>query len=527
MADLVFFGGTILTMDPNAPRAEALAIGGGRVTAVGPEEVVRKHIAPDTDVIDLAGGCIVPGLHDSHVHLTQYGFELEQVRLDDAATLDEGLERIAARAREREPGTWILGAGFALERWGTETLDAALLDRVAPEHPVLLRSQDHHSAWANGRALELAGIGADTPEPEHGTIVRHGDGSPTGFFLERAYELVRSAVPAPGRDAIRAALRRAGDDLAARGITTVHHMAFEPPEYWRELAALASDSAFPVRVWACVPQEDVEHAAAIGLATGQGGESFQVGGAKFFADGALGSRTAWMLDPYPTGGVGVVVDGPETLAARLPLAIDAGLTPVIHAIGDAANRTALDALEQTRPAWSARNLRPRIEHAQHVHPDDVPRFGALGVVASVQPIHFTFDGPSIRRLLADRVERAYPWRSLEAGGAVLAFGSDAPVAFPDVFGTLRTAVRRRDVHGEIIHLGEALAPDRALAAYTSGPARAIGWEHRSGHLRAGADADICILGHDPLVTLDGLEVQATLKAGRWTYRRSGTGRLAT
>ena len=300
-------------------------------------------------------------------------------------------------------------------------------------------------------------------------------------------------------------------------------MAYEPPIFWRALAKRASDRAYPLRVWACIPHEDIEHAVAIGLATGQGGDRFQVGGAKFFADGALGSRTAWMLDPYPTGGHGVAVDDPEVLAERIPLALEAGLAPVIHAIGDAANRAVLDALAALRSRWGTKGLRPRIEHAQHLHPDDVPRFGSLGIVASVQPAHLPFDAPSIRQLLGDRIGRAYPWRTLEATGALLAFGSDAPVATPDVFATLRAAVRRIGVDGEPLRKGESLSVDRALAAHTHGAAQAIGWGDRSGQILEGYDADLCVLDHDPLVTLEDLSVMGTVQAGRWTYRNDRLG----
>lgn len=518
MADKVLLGGTVLTMDPVHPRAEAVAITGDRISAVGTEQEVRASIRQDTEVVDLGGACVLPGFHDSHLHLTLYGAELGQVRLNDAMTLEVGLSRVRERAAEQEPGTWILGAGFALERWGIDAPEAVWLDTVAPDHPVLLRSQDHHSGWANTAALERAGVSAGSPDPEHGRIVRDEGGVPTGFLLEQAVDVVSHAVaPLTGPD-IRDALRRAATDFSARGITTVHNMAYEPPEYWRELASLASSPMFPLRVWACIPHTGIEHAAALGLATGQGGATFQVGGAKFFADGAVGSRTAWMLDPYPHGGTGVVVDRPDVLAERIPRAIEAGLAPVIHAIGDAANRAVLDVLASTRAAWRARGLLPRIEHAQHVHPDDIPRFGELGVVASVQPLHLAFDAPSIRRLFKDRIARAYPWRSLEESGALLAFGSDAPVAPPDVFGTLRAAVRRVGVDGTPLHPAEGLAPDRALRAYTVGAAEAIGWEDRSGMLRVGFDADLCILGHDPLVTLDGLDVRGTLKGGAWMYR---------
>ena len=236
------------------------------------------------------------------------------------------------------------------------------------------------------------GVHAGTPDPENGTILRDADGEPNGGLLEHAATLIARVVPPPDDATLAEAVRRAGEDLARLGITTVHHMAYESPDGWRMMAHAASREGYPLRVWACIDQENAEHAAAIGLATGQGGDRFMIGGAKFFADGALGSLTAWMLEPYDgTHELGMPVHGPEVLAARLPVVIDAGLTPVTHAIGDAANRAILDALEATKPLWEAKGLRPRIEHAQHLHPDDIPRFGQLGVIASLQPYHLVFD----------------------------------------------------------------------------------------------------------------------------------------
>lgn len=519
-AELAFVG-TVLTMDPRRPQAGALAVAGGRILAVGDEAAVGAHIGPDTRVVELGTRVVLPGFHDAHVHLTQHGLELAQLDLADTRSLEEALARVRERAERTPAGGWLLGSGFALQRWGRTTLgraEADALEEAAGEHPLLLRSQDHHSAWANRRALALAGVSATTPDPPNGRLVRDAHGEPTGLLLERALHLVWDVVPRPERSDLRAALAAAGSDLAARGVTTVHHMAYEPAAYWRELALAASDPAYPLRVWACVPHEDVEHAAALGVATGQGGDGFTVGGAKFFADGALGSRTAWMLEPYAGGDDrGVAVDGPEVLGRRLPAALAAGLTPVVHAIGDAANRAVLDALEANAAGWRGLGLRPRIEHAQHLHPDDVARFGRLGVVASMQPIHLTFDVPSIRASLPDRASRAYPMRSLLAAGATLAFGSDTPVASPDVIAGLRAACRRRGPDGDALTPHEALSPEQALAAYTAGAAWAIGREGRSGAVRVGYDADLVVLSHDPRDELDGLEVRATLKAGTVTH----------
>jgi predicted amidohydrolase YtcJ len=519
-ADVLLLPGRVRTGDPSLPVAEAVAWRGGRVAYVGDRAGARALVGPTTRVLEAPGACALPGFHDAHVHLTQHGLELAQVRLDDAPTLEEGLRRVAEAARARPAGAWILGAGFALQRWAVATLRREDLDRVAPHHPVLLRSQDHHSAWVNTAALALAGVDAATPDPAHGTVVRGADGAPTGLLLERALHLVWDRLPLPDAAALDAALDAAADDLAARGITTVHHMAYEPPTYWRALAGKASRAAgggVPLGVWAGMPHADLEHAAAIGLAGGQGGDFFVVGGAKFFADGALGSRTAWTLEPYPDGGTGVAVDGPDVLRERFALAADAGFAPVTHAIGDAANRAVLDALEATAPRWRAAGLRPRIEHVQHLHRDDVARLARLGAVASMQPIHLTFDAPSVRALFADRLDRAYRTRDLLAAGAVLAFGSDTPVASPDPFRGLRAAVRRTGVDGLPLGPDQALTVEEALHAYTAGAAYAIGREGRSGVLRVGADADVVLLDHDPVDDLDDVAVRATFLAGEATF----------
>jgi predicted amidohydrolase YtcJ len=520
MPDTIFYNGTILTMDPARPRVGALSLRGGKILELG--DGVQGTALSGTRRVDLAGRCLLPGFHDSHVHLTQHGFELSQLKLADAPSLEQALTRVAERAQAAEPGTWLVGAGFSTARWSVTSLDKGLLDKVAPHHPVYLRSQDHHSAWVNSLALAAAGITRDTPDPRDGVIVRDQAGEATGMLLELAQRLVGAAVPAPSDEDIRRALELAGEDLARLGITCVHHMNYEPAAYWRELALAASRQSYPLRVWACINQDDIEAAAAIGLATGQGGDRFTVGGAKFFADGALGSLTAWMLEPYGgPGNTGMAVHGPEVLAERLPKAIAAGLTPVVHAIGDAANRAVIGALEANLPALQAAGLRPRVEHVQHLHPDDLERLARLGAIASVQAYHLVFDAKRISELLGDRLGRAYPIRSLLAAGAHLAFGSDTPVADPDVRLGLRAATERRGEGGETLTPDEAIGVQEALAAYTRGAAFAIGREARSGQLKEGFDADLVVLSHNPLESLDGLEVLGTMLAGRWTRELEG------
>jgi predicted amidohydrolase YtcJ len=520
--DTLFFGGAVLTQDAAQPRADALLVRGERIAYVGSRAEAEARATPDAVRVDLAGRCLCPGFHDAHVHLTQHGLDLARLRLFETQTLDDALSLVEARAQAQEPGSWIAGSGLSMSRWNVTALDKRDLDRVSPAHPVVLRSQDGHSVWANSLALARAGIGRETPDPEHGVIERNAAGEPTGRLLELATKLLDRALPQPSDAELQAALRRAGEHLASLGITTVHHMAYEPARNWRQLALAASREGFPLRVWGCIDQQHIEAAAALGLATGQGGARFTVGGAKFFADGAIGSLTAWMLEPYAgTDTVGVCVHGPELLRERFPQALEAGLTLVTHAIGDAANRAVLDALEATRNQWQAVGLRPRLEHAQHLHPDDVGRFAELGVVASMQPIHLTFDAKRVGELLAERVSGAYRTRSLLASGAVLAFGSDTPVASPDVIEGLRAACTREAVGGGTLNVGEALTVEEALAAYTRGAAYAIGREGRSGVLKPGFDADLVVLSHDPTDEtaggLAGLEVRGTMLAGSWTH----------
>ena len=449
MTDLLFVNGSIFTASSRTAAADALAVRGSKILGVGPEAHLRNLVAPKPKIVDLEGAFLMPGLHDSHVHLTRHGFELDQLKLDTVKTLDEALAKVKESAAKLAQGSWLFGAGFAMKRWNIESLSRHDLDKVAPHHPVAIESQDHHSAWVNTAALKALDITASTPDPEHGVIVREPNGDASGLLLERAMYLVRDLLGAPPDEAIIKALERAAGHLASHGVTTVHHMAAEPNYYWRQHGLRAAQPDYGLRVWSCIPQEQAEHAAAVGLATGQGGDRFVVGGAKFFADGALGSQTAWMLEPYEaTTSTGMAVHDAEILRARIPLVVEAGLTPVIHAIGDQANRTVLDVLEETAELWRAKGLRPRIEHAQHLHPDDIARFGTLGVIPSVQPLHLVFDAPTMTSALGERTRQAYQFESLRKAGARLALGSDTPVASPDTVAAIRAAVTRQDAEGK-------------------------------------------------------------------------------
>ena len=515
MADLILHNGTVITMDPAGPHAEAVALAGGRITAAGTDADMLALRRPGTRTVDLQGATVTPGFHDAHVHLTASGQALGRPDLSTARNFEETLEIIRTAGGDG----WLLGAGFGVAALGADNLTAAALDRLWPDRPVLLRSADHHSAWLNTRALELTGIFDEHEDPPGGRIARDADGRPSGLLYEAAAGLALDRRPRSTPEELAAAARAAGDNFAALGITTVHHMAgVEEAGSWRAMADVASSGGFPVRVWACIEQENLEEAAALGLGTGHGGRLFTVGGAKFFVDGALGSSTAWLLEPYAGGtDTGIRMVEPEELNARVALAAASGFAPVVHAIGDAAVRATLDALEASRDTWQARGLRPRLEHAQHITRADVRRCAELGVIVSAQPIHLPGDAQGMDDRLGDRTGRAFVFREFLDAGVPLAFGSDAPIAPPAVPPGLAAAVERRDAAGNVFHPEQALTPAEALQAFTAGAAYAAGQETWNGRLRPGFAADLTVLDGNPLEDPGGGSVLLTLKDGLVTF----------
>ncbi|GBF07925.1 amidohydrolase [Deinococcus aerius] len=480
-ADLKVLHARALTLDPARPQAEAVLAGGGRVLAVGGREEVAA-LAPRARILDHRDLILTPGLAEAHIHLVSYGFSLSELNLHGARSVSEVQARVAQRAMNTPAGTWIRGGGFLLSELGlNEYPTAAVLDEVSPHHPVLLYSRDLHLSWANSLALRLAGVTNATPDPEGGRIVR-----PLGTLLEGASELVARVRPVPSEAEYLAAAKAGADDLAARGYVSAHTMAFEPPEAPRALQTLAARGELPLRVWATLPHARLSLARDLGVGLNPGG-LFQWGGVKFFADGALGSRTAWLHPPgFADGsGTGIALDSPDLIRELGAEALRLGLTPVTHAIGDRANTEVLGAYDALRPLAAEKGVRLRIEHAQHLRPEDIPRF--RGFTASVQPIHLQADGAMIRHLLPHLTETSYAFRSLRDAGALLAFGSDAPVAPPEYRANFAAAITRRDDEGEPIAPGEALTQEDVLWAHTRGPALAAGWEDE-GIIRPGARA---------------------------------------
>lgn len=518
---LVLTNGRIHTMDPRRPRAEALAAVGDTIVSVGTASEVaaaaRAWGRVRFETVDLAGGCAMPGLVDSHVHFAAWALGQERLDLDGVAPKEAALERVRAFAAQLPSGAWVLGRGWNKNLWAGGAFPTRHdLDAVAGGRPVALASKDGHSLWCSSRALELAGVGRDTPDPPGGEIVREpggptgpasggcprsgsSGGEPTGILKEDAMALVTAVLPSPSAEELEQAVRRGIARAHAMGLTGVHDM--EGADALRAFAALRERGELTLRVVMQVPDAHLDHAVGLGLRSGFGDEWLSLGAMKIFADGALGVQTAAMLEPYEgqPGNYGIATKTPEALAAAFGRAIAGGFSVACHAIGDRANRMVLDALAAHAAASRARGLRHRIEHAQCVHPDDLPRFAALGVVASMQPIHATSDRDNADRYWGARGRYAYAFRDLLASGAVLAFGSDAPVEpMEPLLGIYAAVTRQRADEPDVPpwYPEQCLTAGEAVRAYTAGAAYAAGRETRLGMLAPGMACDVTVVSED-------------------------------
>ena len=519
--------GRIYTLDPERPVVEALAIAGGRIVAVGTDEAISPLAGPATEIVDLGGRTVLPGLTDAHLHFEQYALHLSHL-VCETPTKHECLERVRRQAQAAPPGGWILGHGWNQNTWGSYGC-AADLDAAAPNHPVYLTAKSLHAAWANTASLRIAGIRSTTPDPPGGVIQRDAGGAPTGILLEAAVRLVSAVIPAPSLGQLAGLLRAAQEQLWRFGLTGVHD--FDGQRCHEALQILQGDDGLGLRVVKHVQLEALEPALALGLRTGMGDDWIRIGSVKVFADGALGPRTAAMLDPYEgePENRGLLLRDRSDLFDTARKAVESGLAMAIHAIGDRANRAALDAYEDLRRHEEERNLprlRHRIEHMQILHPEDIARPGRLGIVASMQPIHATSDRSMADRYWGERVRHAYAWRSLMQAGTVLAFGSDAPVESPNPFPALHAAVTRRGPDGNPGPDGwvpeERLSLAQALTAFTHGPAFAASVESVLGRLAAGFLADLIVLDDDPFAcppeALAALQPVGAMVDGLWRHR---------
>ena len=505
---MILHSGSVRTGDPRLPLARALAIAGDRIGGgVDVREGDRSLVSNER--IDLDGRCVVPGFTDAHVHFLEWALSLG--RLDLAATRSHA--EVLAAVASAPPGAdgWLIGAGWRSARWpgGDPEQHREALDAACGDRPVLLWAHDHHTAWLSSAAL------ARLPHGAAPIVERDVAGAPTGVLRETAAWDAAAAIPAPRDFEIDSAVAEGLRIAHGRGVTGIH-------DFQREggLAAfqrLNGERRLTLRVWASLPVAQLDAIVALGLRSGLGDEWLRIGPVKAFADGTLGSRTAAMLEPFADAGRGEALLGEEELLEIAGRCADAGLELAVHAIGDAANRATLNALEATRERWAPRGLRPRIEHAQLLHGDDLRRFGALGVTASMQPSHAPSDRPLAQAVWGERCSGAYALGSLAASGAPLCFGSDAPIEPLDPLAGAQAAATRDWPASEAI--GVALALD----GFWSGAAHARRAERRLGRLLPGYAADLVVLERDPVTCppdeIAGIGVVATMVGGRWVHGR--------
>ncbi len=529
--DLVLYNGIVRTLVPGQPAYQAVAVWRDRIAALGDNSLAES--VPAERRVNLAGRLVLPGFCDCHVHFMEYALRRQQVDLSGTRSVTEALERVREAVRRVPAGQWILGGGWDPNIWEpAEFPHRQMLDAVTREHPIALDSKDLHSLWVNSRALELAGIDAQTPEPTDGRIVRDESGEPTGILCEMpAKLLVLKAVPPPTLEQRCAAMEAAFPSVWAHGITTIHNFLLnEGAQEFGALQELHRQGKLGLRMLCQIRQDMLEPAVQAGMRTGLGDAWLRVGGVKIFMDGSLGSRTALLFEPYvgEPANRGVEITPPAELREYLALAFSHGISATIHAIGDAANHRALDALEEMLARYpAARALPNRVEHVQLLAPADIPRFGRLGVIASVQPLHATSDYEMVERYWGEERGRgAYAFRSLLEAGAVLIFGTDCPVEPLGPLATVYAAVARRRPDGSPSPAGwhpeERLTLEQALAACCAAPAAASGESDIKGTLEPGKLADIAILSRDifegPAEALLETEVHGTVLGGRLVYR---------
>lgn len=505
--------------------ADAVVVAGARILAVGREADLREHVGSRTEVVDAHGATLTPGLTDAHIHLVRWARSRVELQLDPAWSRSRVVEAVRDHLA-RHPGERVMiGRGWASDGWDAPP-DRAALDAVSGARPVVLHSKDFHAVWANSAACERAGLSRATPDPDGGRFERDARGEPTGVAREHAVRpltaLEEPISLATDLEHVRAAMTQ----LLAYGITMVHD--FEGAAEFALLEALAHGSGPRVRVLMHLPHAGLEQALDERRTSGAGDDWFRVGAVKLFADGTLGSRTAALLSPYlGTEQRGMELMSGAALRSTAERAMVNGLSIAVHAIGDRAVRSTLDAVAAVPVAQRSRlALPPRIEHAQLVAATDLPRFAELGVAASMQPSHCVTDIPLARRDWADRLDFAYPWASLRDGGALLAFGSDAPVEPPDPSLGLHAALTRAGIDGEPqggFVPAQRIGWNEALSAYTEGPARLAGSTGRLGVIAPGAWADLVLweadLARTPAAEMHRIRPRATVLEGRWLEPR--------
>jgi predicted amidohydrolase YtcJ len=543
-ADLVLTNGKIYTLEETGPTAEALAVTGDRIIAVGTAKEIKAYTGSSTKVIDLKGQTAIPGFIDSHAHFTGVGEAERLLNLTPAKNWDEIVALVATAARSAKPGEWIRGRGWHQEKWdktpepsidGLPFHDA--LSEVTPDNPVMLEHASGHSCLANAKAMELGGVTGSTPDPAGGEIVRDPRGNPIGAFRETAQGLIGrpfygselKKTPAERAAEERKAIELAAQECLSKGITSLHDAgaSFGTIDIYKELA---EQGKLGIRLYAMISEANsrLQQRLAQYRIIGAGQNHLTVRAIKRFLDGALGAHGAWLLEPYsdlPTS-TGLNTMPLEELGETARLAIENDFQLCTHAIGDRANRELLDIYEQAFAAHpDKRNLRWRVEHAQHLASPDIPRFGRLGIIASMQGVHCSSDGPWVIKKLGELRARegAYAWRSIMDKGAVICNGTDAPVEDVDPIPSFYATVTRITKEGMAFFPEQRLSREEALRTYTLNGAYAAFQENLLGSIKTGKLADITVLSRDimtvPEEEIPGTEVRLTIVGGRVLYQK--------
>lgn len=512
----------IFTGDRTFPWAESLLIKNGIVQWVG------KGIAPEpapTYVLDLGGRLVLPGLVDAHTHFLKYAMGLENVRMVGVQNLKSALNMVAQRVQEVQPKAWVVGDSYNHNVWGMDREPNRYdLDAVSPNNPVIIYSKCVHTAWVNSRALELAGITAETPDPPGSRIERDEKGQPLGLLREGAMDLVSSILPPSDEAKVLRLLKKAIGQAHAMGLTGIHN--FEGREALKHFTALAKEASLNFRAIMNIPVANIAEAINLGLTSGFGDEWVRIGGIKSFADGALGSQTGLMFEPHEgSEDRGIQTMSTEQLREAITQGALNGLASAVHAIGDRANHLVLNLFEDVAKL-GIKGLRQRIEHAQVMRPEDIERCGRLGVVASVQPTHVLGDMDIIDKYWGTRGRFAYAFRSLADAGSVLAFGSDSPVESLDPILGIHAAVNRQRPDGHPqggYYPQEKISVGDAVRAYTWGSAYAAHQEKWVGTLKVGKLGDFIVLDQD-IFTIDPkniwqTKVDMTIVGGSLVYER--------
>ena len=545
-ADLVLKNGFIATVDPNIGNVTAIAINDYLITATGDDQKIDEFIGPNTEVIDLDGRFVMPGFIEGHGHFMSLGRSKQILDLNDVDGWEEIVSKVAVEVDKSKPGEWIFGRGWHQDKWSSmpdNAIDGVpindTLSKVSPQNPVVLGHASGHAAFWNDAALEIAGVDEDTPDPDGGTIVRDLTGKATGLMRETAQRLISKArneyegrlTPQETELDNRERAKMAADEALKYGVTSFHDAgaSFETIDFFKQLE---SEGELGVRLYVMVRRESneiMDAALPQYKMLPEGNDFLTVRSIKRQIDGALGAHGAWLLEPYldlPET-TGLVLETVEDITGTAEVAVKHGFQVNTHAIGDRANREVLDIYEGV---WKelgvdGKDLRWRIEHAQHIHSDDIPRFGELGVIASVQAVHGTSDGPWIPSRLGDEraKDTSQPWRTLFETGAIITNGTDVPVERIDPIASYYSSVTRRMNNGDAFYPEHIMTRQEALETYTINGAYSAFEEDIKGSLTPGKYADFIVLSKN-LLTVDyeeipSAEVEMTFVGGELRYKK--------